>query len=149
MEQEQFISALTDLCPGCTPEAAGMWTRFAEENVGAEQIVDFAQGNPGGNGAAIEDWLDSIYAGIGLIKQRFDESIALRIAILGALPFCLYPCEMYAAAEHFASGGKPEDLPELSEKGLLDSAGADHWPSFPKLSDGAGDEESPGMTMKM
>jgi hypothetical protein len=151
MKKEQFISALTELCSGCTPESAEMWTQFAKERVEAEQFVEFAAGNPDGDEAAIEDWLDSVYAGISLVRQRFNEDISLQVANLAILPFCLYPYEMYAAAKHFAGGGKPEDIPDLNEKDLLVNFDEENWPMFPKpetLSDGTDCEESSGMTMQ-
>ena len=151
MKKEKFISALMDLTPGCTSETAEMWTEFAKERIESEQYVDFAHGHPDGNEAAIEDWLDSIYAGIGLIKHRFNDDIALQIVNLAAVPFCLYPYEMYEAAKHFVNGGKPEDIPELNEKDLLVTLDKDIWPTFPKmemLSDGENCEEAPGITMQ-
>ena len=150
MKKEQFIFMLIELCPGCKPESAEMWTRFAEERVELEQYVDFTDGNPNGDEAAIEDWMDSVYAGISLIKQRFNENIAVQIANLGTLPFCLYPYEMCAAAKHFADGGKAEDIPELNEKDLLFSPDEEKWPTFPKmemLSDSTDCEKSYDMTM--
>jgi len=150
MKKEQFISALTELTPGCKPEAVEMWTQFAKERVEAGQFVNFAESNPDGEEAAREDWMDSIYAGISLIKQRFNEDIALQITNLGALPFCLYPYEMHEAAKHFANGGKPEDIPKLNKKDLLINFDKDDWPMFPKpemLSDGTDCEESMDMTM--
>ena len=151
MKKEKFISALTELTPGCTQEMAEMWTAFAKENVENEQFVDFAHGNPNGSEAAEEDWLDSVYAGIGLIKQRFNEDIALQIASLAAIPCCLYPHEMYAAAKHFADGGTPESIPDMMTEGSLDIIDETQWPMFPKLemlSGGADCEESTGMTMQ-
>jgi hypothetical protein len=150
MKKEQFITALMEMIPACKPETAEMWSEFASERVEAEQYVDFTK-NPDGDDASIEDWLDTIYAGIGLVKQRFNEEIALQILNLDAVPFCLYPYEMCAAAKHFENGGKPEDIPELNEKGWLDSLEEDNWPMFPKpelLSDHTGGEESPGITMQ-
>ena len=133
MKKEKFISALMDLTPGCTKEMAEMWVRFAEENVENEQFVDFAESNPNGSEAAIEDWLDSVYAGIGLTKQRFNKEIALQIASLAAIPCCLYPHEMYAAAQHFEDGGKPESIPDMMTEGSLDILDETQWPMFPKL----------------
>ena len=151
MKKENFISAITELTPGCTQEMAEMWTVFAKENVENEQFVDFARSNPDGNEAAEENWLDFIYAGVGLIKQRFNADIALQIASLAAIPCCLYPHEMFAAAKHFADGGKPENIPNMMTEGSLDTIDEDQWPMFPKLemlSDGAGCEEAHGISMQ-
>lgn len=151
MKKEKFISALTELAPGCTQEMAETWVRFATDNVvDAEQFVDFAEGNPAENEAAIEDWLASIYAGIGLIKQRFGADIALQVASLAAIPCCLYPHEMFAAAKYFADGGTLESIPDMVEEGSLDNIDEAQWPMFPKiemLSNDGDCTESPGLTM--
>jgi len=58
---------------------------------------------------------------------------------------------MFAAAEHFAGGGKPESIPDIATEGSLDNIDENQWPMFPKmemLSDGADCKESPGITMQ-
>lgn len=80
----------------------------------------------------------------------FGEDIALQITSLAAIPCCLYPHEMFAAAEHFADGGTPESIPDMAAEGSLDNFDETQWPMFPKiemLSKDESCEESPGMTM--
>jgi len=132
MEKDEFISGLIDMIPGCTQEMVEVWSSLANERVEMEQYVDFNE-NPDGNEVEVENWLETIYTGLGLIKQRFNLKIALQIVKLSAVPFCLFPYEMYAAAQHFSNGGKPEDIPKLNEEGLLESVDTDNWPKFPKL----------------
>jgi len=131
MKKEHFISALTDLIPECTGDTAEKWVVFAEELIELDQFVDFIC-NPNGKRAAAEDWLESIYAGIGLTKQLFNPIIARQITNLSSVPFCLYPHEMYAAAKHLANGGTTENIPNMAAEGLLDTADEDFWPMFPK-----------------
>jgi hypothetical protein len=150
VKKEQFISALTELVPGCTKEIAQVWIQFSEGIVEAGHYVDFADGNPNGSEAAAEDWLETLYAGMGLAKQRFNEDVALKIAELGKIPFCLYPYEMYAAAKHLADGGNPEDMEKLNDADLLVDINGDNWPTFPKiemLSEDTPGEEFGGIAM--
>ena len=131
MKKEQFISSLTKLFPECPKAMSQTWAKSAEENVEREQFVNFK--NPNNNEKAVADWLESIYAGIALVKQQFNIDIAKQIVELYKIPFCLYPHEMYYAAKHFESGGQPEGIKKLSDEGLLDLTSADDWPEFPTL----------------
>ena len=134
MKREKFAAELPRLVPGCSEEAVKTWIESARENVvDLGHYVDFADENPNGDEAAIEDWLDSIYAGLGLIKERYNEEVALQIVELYKVPFCVLPYEMIGAAKHIANGGKPEDILVLSEEGKLDDIKSDNWPAFPKL----------------
>jgi len=134
MKREKFAAELPRLVPGCSEEAVKTWIESARENVvDLGHYVDFADENPNGDEAAIEDWLDSIYAGLGLIKERYNEEVALKIVELYKVPFCVLPYEMIGAAKHFANGGKPEDILLLSEEGLLSNVEFDDLPAFPKL----------------
>lgn len=91
--------------------------------------------------AAIEKWLDCIYAGIYFVKKEFGEDTASQICNLSLSKSCIYPYEMKLAAEHIQNGGDISKISELSVDGMLDGPP----PFFPRIEDAIDDmRSSPG-----
>ena len=130
MKQEEFALALNALLPGCDPEAPAMWAEFAAECVEHEQFVYFI---PTECHAAVEKWLDAIYAGLYVVKQEYGTEIAAKVAELSCQQCALYPSEMMSAAGVLENGGDAERISELMAYGTLETT--DPW--FYDLPDGA------------
>lgn len=128
MKQETFIDSVQELFPGCGREAAQGWIDFAAENVEQEQYVNFV---PEPNqAAAVEKWLDTLYAGLYQAKQEFGAEVASQICNLPlSQNHCLYPWEMKEAAAYLQSGGNLDNVSQLSVDGEFDSGA----PFFPTL----------------
>lgn len=128
MKQEQFIENVRGLLPGCGREAAQGWIDFAAENVAQEQYVNFVP-EPNQT-AAVEKWLDTLYAGLYQAKQEFGTEVASQICNLPlSQNHCLYPWEMKEAAAYLQNGGDLNKVSQLSVDGEFDSAA----PVFPTL----------------
>lgn len=130
MKQESFIDSVQELFPGCGREAAQGWIDFAAENVEQEQYVNFI---PEPNqAAAVEKWLDTLYAGLYQAKQEFGTEVASEVYNLPlSQNHCLYPWEMKEAAAYLQSGGDLDNVSQLSIDGEFDSGA----PFFPTLED--------------
>lgn len=130
MKQEAFIDSFQELFPGCGREAAQGWIDFATENVEQEQYVNFI---PEPNqAAAVEKWLDTLYAGLYQAKQEFGTEVASQICNMPlSQNHCFYPWEMKEAAAYLQSGGDLNNISQLSVDGELDSGA----PFFPTLED--------------
>lgn len=130
MKQETFIDSVQELFPGCGREAAQGWIDFAAENVEQEQYVNFI---PEPNqAAAVEKWLDTLYAGLYQAKQEFGTEVASEVYNLPlSQNHCLYPWEMKEAAAYLQSGGDLDNVSQLSVDGEFDSGA----PFFPTLED--------------
>lgn len=128
MKQEAFIDSVQELFPGCGREAAQGWIDFAAENVAQEQYVNFV---PESNQtAAVEKWLDTLYAGLYQAKQEFGTEVARQICNLPlSQNHCLYPWEMKEATAYLQNGGDLDNMSQLSVDGEFDSGA----PFFPTL----------------
>lgn len=124
MEKDVFLEAVKARFPECRPEDVQKWADFAEECVEMGQYVDFTEEQD--RELAVGKWLDSIYAGFLLVKERHGRKAAEEICSLSSLT-CLYPYEMEAAAVFLKDGGSREKIPRMIEEGTLDGD-----PVFPK-----------------
>lgn len=129
MEKDVFLEAVKARFPDCRQKDVRKWVYFAEECVEMGQYVDFTE-EPDQE-LAVGKWLDSIYAGFLLVKERHGRKAAEEICGLSSLT-CLYPYEMEAAAVFLKDGGSREKIPGMIEEGKLDGD-----PVFPKT----GEEE--------
>ena len=130
MTREDFSLALNALLPNCDPEAASKWAEFAGECVAQEQFVYFI---PTEHDAAVEKWLDSIFAGLYAVKQECGPEIAAKVAGLSCYQRALYPGEMMSAAAVLKDGGDAERISGMIASGKLDM----NEPFFYDLADGA------------
>ena len=130
MKKEVFLDKVKASFPTCRQEDILKWTDFAEERVEMGQYVDFMEESDPDQ--AVGKWLDSIYAGFLLVKEKYGRKAAEDICSLSSLT-CLYPYEMEAAAVFLKDGGSREKIPGMIEDGKLDGD-----PVFPKLEQAAG-----------
>ena len=117
MKRDDFVTSLRELLPSASELALPHWISFAEECVDSDQYVNF-EPEPDRE-AAVEKWLESLYAAFYFAKKKFGEELAVRVCDVSPIT-CLYPYELEAAAEHLRKGGVPEDMPGLINDGLLD-----------------------------
>lgn len=115
--REDFRAELQELLPGIGEETLTRWIGFAEECVDSGQYVDF-EPEPDRE-AAVEKWLESLYAAFYFVKKEYGGDLAARVCGVSSIT-CLYPYELEAAAAHLYRGGSPEDMPSLINEGLLD-----------------------------
>ena len=135
IKREDFLSALRGLLPGAGAETMSRWISFAEECVDNGQYVNFVP-EPDRE-AAVEKWLESIYAAFYLTAKEYGQELTARVCEASAIT-CLYPYELEAAAAHLQGGGSPEDLPRLINEGLLDGP----LPFFHSLAEVARDRQA-------
>lgn len=117
MNKEMFLEAVAFRFPGCRRGDIQGWIDFAEECVENEQFVDSVEVLK--QKTAVEKWLESIYAGFLLVKERYGIEAAEEICSLSSL-LCLHPNEMEAAAVFLKDGGSREKLPQMIEEGKLE-----------------------------
>lgn len=117
LDRESFLAGLRELLPGAVGETMPHWISFAEECVDSGQYVNF-EPEPDRE-AAVEKWLESLYAAFYFTKKEYGGAAAARVCEVSPIT-CLYPYELEAAAAHQYRGGSPEDLPRLINEGLPD-----------------------------
>jgi|GEM_PF-2841308 len=134
MSYEEFQSKMKALLPACTKVELAGWHEFAQENVVYGQIVDYASEptNAIEEQAAVAAWLESLYAGIALVKHQSGEKIAQQMCSLGTMQACLYPYEMNKASQFLRAGG---DINEVGDKAAEGEFYSDTSPRFPKRAD--------------
>ena len=130
MNREEFGLALNALLPNCNPEAASELAEFVSECVVLEEYAYFI---PLEQDAAVEKWLDAVFAGLYAVKQEYGPEIAARVAGLCCQRCALYPSEMLPAAAVLKSGGDVKQISAMIDSGDLETDG----PFFFDLPDGA------------
>lgn len=126
MDREQFKKEMKTRFPSCNSESIQNWIMFAQECVESQQYVNF---EPMEETAAVEVWLDTLYAGLSEIKRDFDPETAAKVVDLSGKQCCLYPWEMRQAAEHLRSGCSAEQISAMIQEGELEGDG----PLFPTM----------------
>ena len=131
MNEDRFVQELNNLFPNVREEAIHRWINFANDCVEREQYVDFEPVSDKVTEAA--RWLESLFAGLIQVKQKYGEEIARQMVMLaeGTKPLCLYPCEMPQVAELLRAGATQAEINHCFANEEIDG----EPPFFPKLSD--------------
>lgn len=118
MNQKDFIEKFHALLPECQPEAAQLWCDFAVECVDQQQYVHFKAAES--RDASIESWLEVLYEGLCQTKETFGAELAAKVGALSCECCCLYPGEMFGAAECLREGGSAQEILAKIESGEID-----------------------------
>lgn len=131
MTQGEFILALNALLPDCKPDAAWLWVSFVVKNLDHEQFAHFIPTKD--CASAVGSWLDTTYAGLYEVRQKYGPKTATEVADLSCQGCALYPGEMMRAAGILNDGGNAGQIWKMIMDGQIEA----EPPFFFNLPEGA------------
>lgn len=116
MTRDEFAAYLNSIRPGSDHTAEVWWDWAAEleeyERNGGELPPEVCK--------TAEVFLGEFADKIKKIRNTYGNKIAGQVISLADIPACPFPWEMKLAAQHFANGGRIEDIPEMERTGVLE-----------------------------
>lgn len=116
MDLRELKEFLNTLRPG-SESAAEIWYVWAQEL----ESCDSSNGEKAdGEYKTAETFLEELKEQLIMIRDLYGAETVKKVISLADIPACPFPWELKGAAEHFARGGKIEDIPHMLENGTLE-----------------------------